>query len=86
MVPWGRTYAAIAVRAIAAVPPPVVPGTTITLTFTAPDRLTAQAGCNGLGFRITVGDTRLNVDDQVRSTGIACPEAQEAQDRCSRRA
>jgi heat shock protein HslJ len=79
--PWGRTYAAVAVRETGPVPAPVVAGTTITLTFTAPDRLTAQAGCNGLRFRVTLADRRLGVDDQVVSTRITCPEALEAQDR-----
>lgn len=79
--PWGRTYAAVSVQETGSVPAPVVPGTTITLTFAAPDRLTVQAGCNGLRFRVTVGDNRLIVDDRVVSTRIACPEPLAAQDR-----
>ena len=68
MAPWGRTYAAVAVRETGVVPAPVVADTTIRLTFTAPDRLTAQAGCNAMGFRVAIDATRLTVDDQVAST------------------
>lgn len=81
MAPWGRTYAAVAVRETGVVPAPVVADTTIRLTFTAPDRLTAQAGCNAMGFRVAIDATRLTVDDQVTSTRMVCTEDREAQDR-----
>jgi heat shock protein HslJ len=81
VAPWGRTYAATSVRETGIVPAPVVADTTIRLTFTAPDQLTAQAGCNVLGFRVSVDATRLTVDDQVTSTRMTCTEDREAQDR-----
>lgn len=81
MAPWGRTYAATSVRETGIVPAPVVADTTIRLTFTAPDQLTAQAGGNVLGFRASVDATHLTVDDQVTSTRMACTEDREAQDR-----
>lgn len=81
MAPWGRTYAAVAVRENDIVPAPVVADTTIRLTFTAPDRLTAQAGCNVLAFRVAIDATRLSVDDQVTATRMVCTEDRHAQDR-----
>jgi heat shock protein HslJ len=81
MAPWGRTYTAMSVRETGIVPAPVVADTTIRLTFTAPDRLTAHAGCNVLGFRVSVDATRLTVADQVTSTRMACTEDRAAQDR-----
>jgi heat shock protein HslJ len=81
IAPWGRTYAAVSVREAGIVPAPVVPDTTIRLTFTAPDRLTAHAGGNVLGFRLAVDATRFTFDDQVSSTRMACTAALDAQDR-----
>ena len=80
-VPWGRTFAAVSVRENGIVPAPVVAGTTIRLTFTPPDRLSAHAGGNVLGFRLAVDATRLIVDDQVSSTRMMCTEELTAQDR-----
>jgi heat shock protein HslJ len=81
LAPWGRTYAAVSVREAGTVPAPVVPDTTIRLTFTAPDRLTAHAGCNVLGFRLAVDATRFTVDDRVSSTRMTCTAGLAAQDR-----
>ncbi len=81
VAPWGRTYAAVAVRDTGIGPAPVVADTTIRLTFTAPDRLSAHAGCNVLGFRVAVDDARLIIDDPVASTRMTCTEDREAQDR-----
>jgi heat shock protein HslJ len=76
----GRTFASVSVTETGIVPAPVVEGTTITLTFTAPDRMTARAGCNTLGFVVVADDTQLTVADAVRSTRMACTDALMAQD------
>ncbi|TCK21537.1 META domain-containing protein [Pseudonocardia endophytica] len=77
---WGTTFDSVSVSEKGIVPAPVVPGTTITLTFTAPDRLTARAGCNTLGFRVVAGTDRLTVDDDFSSTRMACTPELTAQD------
>lgn len=77
---WGTTFDAVSVGDSGVVPAPVVPDTTITLTFRAPDRLAARAGCNTLGFRVLVGPDRLTVDDRFSSTRMACTPELMAQD------
>lgn len=77
---WGSTFVATAVHESGIVPAPVVEGTEIVLTFTAPDRLTAQAGCNIFQFAIQINGNRLLVDDRVASTRMACSDELQAQD------
>jgi heat shock protein HslJ len=77
---WGRSFVAIAVNESGIVPAQVVEGTEIVLTFTDPYRLTAQAGCNVLGFEVAVGDFRLAVSDDFSSTDMACTPELMAQD------
>jgi heat shock protein HslJ len=77
---WGLTFTSVSVSETGIVPAPVVEGTTITLTFIAPDRLSAQAGCNTLGFHVVVDEAQLTVADEVRSTRMACTDDLMAQD------
>jgi heat shock protein HslJ len=77
---WGRTFVSVAVHESGTVPAPVVEGTEIVLTFTAPDRLTAHAGCNTLMCQAQVDDARLHVADDVASTRMACSDELQAQD------
>ena len=77
---WGRSFVAIAVTESGTVPAPVVEGTQIVLTFTAPDQLSAHAGCNTMLFQVEVGDTRLSVADDVASTLMGCSAELQAQD------
>lgn len=78
---WGLTFTSVSVSETGIVPAPVVEGTTIRLTFTAPDNLTAQAGCNILGFHVVIDESRLTVADEVSSTRMSCPDDLLAQDR-----
>jgi heat shock protein HslJ len=77
---WGLRFESVLVSETGIVPAPVVEGTTIVLTFTAPDRLTAHAGCNTLNFQVQVTPSQLIVDDNVASTRMACSHALQAQD------
>lgn len=77
---WGLSFASVSVTETGIVPAPVVEGTTIRLTFTAPDALTAEAGCNTLGFGVVVDDAQLRVADEVSSTRMACTDDLMAQD------
>jgi heat shock protein HslJ len=77
---WGRTFGSVEVIESGIVPAPVVEGTQIVLTFTAPDGLTAQAGCNTLRCRVEIGNDRLVVADDVASTRIGCSDDLLAQD------
>lgn len=77
---WGLTFASVSVTETGTVPAPVVEGTTIRLTFTAPDALTAEAGCNTLGFGVVVDDSQLRVADEVSSTRMLCTDDLMAQD------
>lgn len=77
---WGLTFTSVSVSETGIVAAPVVEGTTITLTFTEPDRLTAEAGCNTLGFGVVVDDSQLTVADEVSSTRMACTDDLMAQD------
>jgi|tagenome__1003787_1003787.scaffolds.fasta_scaffold18181029_1 heat shock protein HslJ len=77
---WGQMFTSISVSETGTVPAPVVEGTAITLTFEAPDRLTANAGCNTLGLRVEVGPDRLIVADEVTSTRMGCSDDLQKQD------
>lgn len=77
---WGLRFESVSVSETGIVPAPVVEGTTIVLTFTAPDRLTAHAGCNILNFQVQVTPSQLMVADNVASTEMACSHALQAQD------
>lgn len=77
---WGLRFESVLVSETGIVPAPVVEGTTIVLTFTAPDRLTADAGCNTLNFQVQVTPSQLMVADNVASTRMACSDALHAQD------
>ncbi|OLT14289.1 hypothetical protein BJF78_02180 [Pseudonocardia sp. CNS-139] len=77
---WGHRFVAVAVNETGIVPAPVVAGTDIVLTFTAPDGLTGHAGCNALIAQVDVTEDRLMVGDRVGSTRVGCPAELHRQD------
>lgn len=71
---WGLLLVAVAVTETGILAPPLVAGVEITLGFTAPDRLTAHAGCNVASFQVEIEPARLVVDDDPASSDRFCSD------------